>query len=126
VIPQSALDPALGAPDSRDNDGDGVPNDADLDDDNDGVPDLQDPDRDGDTLTNLAEDAAGSDPNDRNSPNPGGTPPPIPDGDNANGHGPFLVNDKCGGSIPAGEAGGLIAAGLFLMLLSFGGFRRRR
>ncbi len=66
-IPQDRLDPAAGPPDARDNDGDGQPNDADPDDDNDGLPDLQDADRDGDGAANLVEDAAGTDPDDRNS-----------------------------------------------------------
>jgi len=123
VIPQSALDPALGAPDSRDNDGDGIPNDSDLDDDNDGIPDLQDPDRDGDTLTNLAEIASGSDPDDRNSPNAGGVPPVASNGDNDNGGGPFQINDKCGGSIGAARAPTWL---LFILLgLTFLGMRRR-
>jgi len=101
VIPQSALYDSLGVPDSRDNDGDGIPNDADLDDDNDGIPDLQDPDRDGDTLTNIAEVAAGSDPDDRNSPTAGGGPGSTSDGDNPNGN--AWINDKCAGSIGAGH-----------------------
>jgi hypothetical protein len=120
VIPRSALDPALGAPDSRDNDGDGVANDADLDDDNDGVPDLQDPDRDGDGVTNLAEIASGSDPDDRTSPNGAGAPPVAAapsDGDNPNGHGPFLINDKCGGStgVTPAPAWALLLVGMALL-----------
>jgi hypothetical protein len=67
VVPQSALSPALGDPDSRDNDGDGTPNDADLDDDNDGIPDLQDSDRDGDGASNVLEAAGGTDPDDGTS-----------------------------------------------------------
>ncbi len=67
VIPQSRLDPESGPPDSRDNDGDGIPNDQDPDDDNDGIPDLQDPDRDGDGAANVVETAAGTDPDDRSS-----------------------------------------------------------
>ncbi len=67
VIPQAALSSSTGPPDSRDNDGDGIPNDADPDDDNDGIPDLQDFDRDGDGVSNVAEGAAGTDPDDRDS-----------------------------------------------------------
>jgi hypothetical protein len=122
VIPQSMLDPALGSPDSRDNDGDGIPNDADLDDDNDGIPDLQDPDRDGDGLTNLAEIATGSDPNDRTSPNAGGGPPAVPDGDNPNGDG--SINDRCAvGSIGAPRVPVWV---LWLIVgLTFMGLRKR-
>ena len=79
VIPTGLLDPRTGPPDSRDNDGDGIPNDQDPDDDNDGIPDLQDPDRDGDGSTNVVEAAAGTDPDDSasfpGSPPPGAGPP---------------------------------------------------
>ncbi len=67
VIPSARLTTTTGPPDSRDNDGDGVPNDLDPDDDDDGIPDLQDPDRDGDGVANGVEASAGTDPDDRNS-----------------------------------------------------------
>ena len=64
AIPQARLDASPGPPDGRDNDGDGIPNDQDLDDDQDGLPDLQDLDRDGDGAPNVVESASGTDPND--------------------------------------------------------------
>jgi hypothetical protein len=107
-----------------------VANDADLDDDNDGVPDLQDPDRDGDGVANLAEIASGSDPSDRNSPAAGAVPPPpaaaVSDGDNPNGDGGFLINDKCGGSIGAGGGDVVLALGIAVALAAFRLWRRGR
>jgi hypothetical protein len=81
AIPQNALDPAMGPPDPRDNDGDGIPNDSDPDDDNDGIPDLQDPDRDGDGAPNVAEASAGTDPDD------GTSFPALPTGSGGGGGG---------------------------------------
>jgi len=58
-------------PDSRDNDGDGIPNDSDPDDDNDGVLDEYDMDRDGDGVQDTAETILAKDPDDK------GSVPPI-------------------------------------------------
>ena len=55
------------APDPRDNDRDGVPNDADPDDDNDGAPDVEDVDRDGDLADDTSEILLACDPDDRAS-----------------------------------------------------------
>jgi hypothetical protein len=124
IIPPSQLDPAPGAPDSRDNDGDGLPNDADPDDDNDGVPDLQDPDRDGDGASNLVEAASGTDPDDRASfpASPGGGPAAAGRaGENDNGD--AWINDRCaGGSVPPAGAPPL---GTVLFLAFFLLVRRR-
>ncbi|MGH2687937.1 MAG: DNRLRE domain-containing protein, partial [Actinomycetota bacterium] len=117
VIPQSQLDPASGPPDSRDNDGDGIPNDADPDDDNDGIPDLQDPDRDGDGSSNLVESTSGTDPDDRTSVPAGGPITSASSGDNENGD--AWINDRCaGGSIRVydGEFWMAVAALLPLLL----------